>query len=178
MSHWRCDLSTAQGEPLAAATVVLAERRDTDGRSDVTMPDAPDPSTIDVIDAAPGPMGERTTVRPVVGFPPFARRDSRSLAWVRETSGRRVDHLQLAYLADHRPPRSFYWSEGPRPSATLTLSIWFHATDAELAGVGDDELLSEAFGTRADRSISEEHLRLWSRDGHLLASSVQADWYR
>jgi len=178
VSHWSGELRSPDGDVRATATTVLAVRRETDGHVDVTMPRAPDPETLPVVDAAPGPMGERTTVRPVEGFPPFGRETTRSLAWVRETSGRPVDHLQLAYLADHRAPRSFFWSDGPRPSATLTLSVWFHATDTELAAVGDDELLSEAFGTRGSQAISEEHLRLWSRDGHLLASSVQADWYR
>lgn len=175
----RCDVLDAKdGHPLASASAVLAVRRDTDGHVDAVAPPAPPPEGIDVIEAAPGPMGERTTVRPVHGFPPFAHPDTRSLAWVRETSGRPVDHLQLAYLADHRPPRSFFWSEGPRPSATLTMSVWFHATDDELDDVGDDEVLSEAFGVRGAQGTSEEHLRLWSRTGALLASSVQLCWYR
>jgi len=97
---------------------------------------------------------------------------------VRETSGPTIDHLQLALLADHRAPKSFLWSDGPRPSATLTLTAYFHATDDELTSVGDDEVLSEAFGTRGAQSTSELHLRLWSRSGALLATSVQMDWYR
>ena len=48
----------------------------------------------------------------------------------------------------------------------------------ELAAVGDDDVLSEAFGTRGADSTSEEHLRLWSRAGALLATSVQMAWYR
>jgi acyl-CoA thioesterase len=179
VGFWRCEvLDAASGSSLALASGVLAERRDTDGHVDIAAPAAPPPEGIEVVEAAPGPMGERTTVRPVVGYPPFDRPDTRSLAWVQETSGRSVDHLQLAYMADHRAPRSFSWSSGPRPSATLTMSIWFHATDDELAAVGDDHLLSEAFGTRGAQGTSEEHLRLWSRHGALLASSVQLCWYR
>ncbi len=44
--------------------------------------------------------------------------------------------------------------------------------------LGDDDLLSEAFGTRGADSTSEEHLRLWSRQGALLATSEQMAWYR
>jgi hypothetical protein len=75
-------------------------------------------------------------------------------------------------------PRSWYWNEGPRLSAALALSVYFHATAAELADVGDDDLLSEAFGTRGADSTSEEHLRLWSRQGALLATSEQMAWCR
>ena len=142
------------------------------------MPDAPDPSTLEQIHLAPGPCGERTGDRPIVGYPSHNQESTYSTSWVRETSGRTVDHLQLAFLADHRAPRSFFWSDGPRPSATLTLSVYFHATHDELAAVGDDDLLSEAFGTRGAQSTSEEHLRLWSRHGALLATSVQMGWYR
>jgi hypothetical protein len=117
-------------------------------------------------------------VRPISGLPPHNRQSTHSTSWVRETNGRKVEHLQLAFLADHRAPRSFFWSDGPRPSSTITLSVYFPATDEEPARVGDDELLSDAFGTRGALSTSEEHLRLWSRQGALLATSVQMAWYR
>ena len=160
------------------ASVVLATRRDSDGHLEITMPEAPDPATLEETYPAPGPAGTRTMMRPIVGSPPHNQASTYSSAWVRETSGRRLDHLQLAFLADHWAPRSFFWSDGPRPTATLTLSVYFHATHEELAEVGDDEVLSEAFGTRGAQSTSEEHLRLWSRHGALLATSVQMDWYR
>ena len=142
------------------------------------MPDAPDPATLEAMYPAPGSCGERTLMHPILGFPPHNQASTYSTSWVRETSGRNVDHLQLGFLADSRAPRSFFWSDGPRPSTTITLGVYFHATNEELAEVGDDDLLSEAFGTRGARSTSEEHLRLWSRQGALLASSVQMGWYR
>src|SRR5450631_1691535 len=106
---------------------------------------------------------DEAAVRPIVGAPPHDKQSTYSAGWVRETSGRAVDHLQLAFLSDHREPRSFFWSDGPRPSTTLTLSVYFHATSQELAAVGDDEILSQAFATPGAQSTSEEHLRLWSR---------------
>ena len=177
VGHWQSEV-TAGEVTLAVASAVLTERRDSDGHLEITMPDAPDPATIDVTYPAPGPCGERAGVRPIVGLPSENRESTYSTSWVRETSGRSVDHLQLALLADHRAPRSFFWNGGPRPSATLSLSVYFHATENELAAVGDDEILSEAFGTRGAQSTSEEHLRLWSRRGALLATSVQMAWYR
>jgi acyl-CoA thioesterase len=179
VSHWLSEMKS-QGDhrTLAYASVVLAERRESDGHVDVKMPDAPDPDTLGVFHPPTGPHGERTIQRPITGFPTHGRTDTHSTSWVRELSGRAVDQLQLAYLSDHRAPRSWFWSDGPRLSATLTLSVYFHATAQELAAVGDDDLLSEAFGTRGAQSTSEEHLRLWSRQGALLATSVQMAWYR
>lgn len=178
VSHWQSEVTSPDHhDTLANASVVLTGRRDSDGHVDVEMPDAPDPDALEAFHP-PGAFGERTVLRPIEGFPPYGRADTRSLAWARETSGRAVDHLQLAFLSDARPPRSFFWSDGPRPSATLTLSVYFHATEPELAEVGDDDLLSEAFGARGARSTSEEHLRLWSRQGALLSTSEQLAWYR
>ena len=179
VSFWQAEVRTPEDHAtLAIASVVLTARRETDGHLEVTMPEAPDPATLEMTFPAPGPFGERAGLRPIVGGPPRDHQSTYSTSWVRETSGRRVDHLQLAFLADHREPRSFFWSDGPRPSTTLTLSVYFHATREELAAVGDDEVLSEAFGTRGAQSTSEEHVRLWSRQGALLATSVQMDWYR
>jgi acyl-CoA thioesterase len=114
VSHWESELFSEDGsQTLASATVVLAERRDSDGITDVEMPDAPDPDTLSAINPAPGPAGERTVMCPVEGYPPFGRASTYSTAWVRETSGRPVDHVQLAFLADFRPPRSFFLERWP-----------------------------------------------------------------
>lgn len=104
--------------------------------------------------------------------------DTHSLHWLRDAHARPVDHLLLAYFADQYAPRSFFWGLGIRPSATLTMSIYFHATDAELEAVGTDFILNEAVGTRGEQSISGSQVRLWSRDGVLLATTEQLAWYR
>jgi acyl-CoA thioesterase len=177
--HWQAEfMSQDQREILAFASVELTQRRETDGHTDVLIPEVPDPDTLEAVHPAAGIVGERMLYCPMTGNPPFGRTDTRSTAWVREMSGRRVDQPQLAFLADCRAPRSFFWSDGPRLSATITLSVYFHATDAELAEVGDDYVLSEAFGIRGIQSTSEEHLRIWSRQGALLATSQQLAWYR
>ena len=100
------------------------------------------------------------------------------MAWVREMTGRQIDHLQLTFLSDAYAPRSFFWSNGPRLSATLTLSIQFHATDDEIAAIGDDYVLNEASGTRGAASTSGQQARLWSRQGALLVTTEQLHWYR
>ena len=100
------------------------------------------------------------------------------MSWVREMSGRPVDHLQLAFLADQCAPRSFFWSQGPRGSATLTMTVYFHATEGELAAVGDGYVLHEATATRGAESTADQQVRLWSRTGLLLATSDQLTWYR
>jgi acyl-CoA thioesterase len=176
LDHWRADVRTVGGEPvLATALAVLANRRDTDHHVQFTMPDAPDPETLDVIQA-PGPQGEQMLIRQIAGE--WGSGDTAGALWVRDRSGRALDHLQLAYLADQYAPRSFFWGPGLRPSATITMSISFHATDEEIAAVGAGDVLNEAIGTRGERSTSGQQARLWSRQGALLATTEQLCWYR
>jgi acyl-CoA thioesterase len=175
--HWQAEASSIEEETLAFATLVLTDRKDTDGLTQPSMPDAPDPDTLEVFHP-PGTQGERTLMRPVSGAPPFGRNNTSSVAWVKDTSGRPIDHLQLAFLSDAYAPRSFFWSEGPRLSATMTLSVYFHGSDEEIEAVGDDYLLVEAVGTRGDQSTSGQQARLWSRPGNLLATTEQLCWYR
>jgi acyl-CoA thioesterase len=101
-----------------------------------------------------------------------------SSAWVLDLTGRPPDHVQLAYLADSYAPRIFFHSDGPRASATMTLSIYFHGSPEEIAAVGDGYVLNEAVGTRASSSISGQHARLWNASGALLATTEQLCWFR
>ena len=82
VSYWQSEL-TADEVTVATASVVLTERRATDGHLDVTMPDAPDPATLGVTYPAPGPCGERAGVRPIFGLPPHGRESTYSTSWVR-----------------------------------------------------------------------------------------------
>jgi acyl-CoA thioesterase len=178
ISHWISELTSCDdGRTLAHATVVMTARRGTDGYVQATMPAAPDPDTLEEFHA-PGTQGERSLIRPIVGHPPYSRSDTRSSSWVRELTGRDVDRAQLAFLADQFAPRPFFWSDGPRLSATLTMSVYFHATDDEIAAVGDDYVLSEAIASRGESSTCGQHALLWSRSGTLLATTEQLCWYR
>lgn len=178
IEHWQTELLSEDDRMLASAAVVLSNRRESDGHTQMTMPDAPGPETLELFHPPSGRQGEQSMMRLVSGSEPFGRFDTRSTHWVRDVSGRHVDHVQLAYFADQFAPRPFYWSEGPRASATLCLSVYFHATADEIAAVGDDYIFCEATGSRGESSTSGQHARMWSRSGVLLATTEQLHWYR
>ena len=179
VQHWRATVETAgDARTVAEAGAVLTERRPSRGHVEPEMPSVPGPEEDLEPLVPPGAAGSQITSFAVSGHPPFGRLSTKSLSWVREKSGRPVDHLQLAFLSDLKPPRSFFWHEQPHPTSTLTLSVYFLATAAELSRVGDDFILTEATGTRGAESLSGERIQLWSRDGALLATSEQLCWYR
>ena len=59
----------------------------------------------------------------------------------------------------------------------MTMSVYFHATDGELAAIGDAYILNEAFATRGANATSGQ-VRMWSSKGDLLATSEQLCGYR
>ena len=58
------------------------------------------------------------------------------------------------------------------------MSVYFHAAENELQGIGDDYILNEATGTRAALSTAGQQARLWSRKGSLLATTEQLHWFK
>ena len=178
LTHVRCDLHDGDGpEILATATAVFAARRSSDGFTGPAMPAAPDPDDLPSF-APPTKFGERTQNRIFHGLPLFDRPDLLSLAWVREMSGRPIDEILLTYLADVAVPRVYNISPGPRTSSTVSFSVYFIAPPEELATVGDEWLLAELTGSRIADSVAPSLMRLWSRDGRLLATSEQLSWFR
>ena len=178
LSHWRSELyRTGSEDILASASVVLALRRPSESATDFSKPAAPPPEEL-AGSNPPGAFGQRTDTRAAYGVPPFGRQDMKSLMWVRESSGRAIDEIQLAYLSDVYAPRVFHISSGPRPSSTLTMSTYFLAAPDELGAVGDDYVLSEAEGTRIEQSLVGSRSRLWSRQGKLLATTEQLCWFK
>lgn len=178
VQHWNVEMRSDTDTVNAVARVTTATRRETDGFVALEMPDVAPPEQAGEPSQPPGPFGERMDNRPLYGYPPFGwgRPDSRS--WVRENSGRSIDVVQLALLSDAYPPRIFNFSDEPRPFATLTLSVYFHADEDQLAVLGDDYVLNNATGTQGVSGIVGQQAQLWSRDGLLLATTEQLGSYR
>lgn len=174
---WRTEIFGDDGVgPLATANVVLTNKRATTSDfTEFTRPEAPEPETLPMVHPPAG-FGQGIDMR--AWKYPFGNEDSRYANWLRERSGHPVDHVLLAFLSDAYPPRIMGRSPALKPSSTLTLSTYFFATAAELAAIGDDFILNEAVGTRAEASTIGSQLRMWSRSGALLATSEQLCWYR
>jgi acyl-CoA thioesterase len=115
--------------------------------------------------------------RTVEGFPATAGASSRSLAWVRSPRAP-LDKALLAMITDNSPSRAAYALGPSVMSTTLTLSVYLHATVAEIAEVGNDFLLVEYEGRVGGGGACDERSNYWSRGGKLLATGEQLAWYR
>jgi acyl-CoA thioesterase len=163
----------------AVSSVVLARRRDTDRAESVAMPEAAPPESLTALPSMQTPVTwiDRYDMRPVNGMLRKKSPAMRSLMWSRLKTGEVLDYPRLAAIADANFPRIFYHYDAPSPIATVTMSVHFHAHQEDLAAVGSDFVLLEASNQIARDGFFDQHVRIWSRAGVLLATSTQLVWF-
>lgn len=111
-------------------------------------------------------------------FEPPDPRSPRSVLWVQHAPARQLDALSLAALSDVFFLRIFQVRGVMVPMGTVTLTTYFHASEAELAGYGAAHLLGVADARVFHDSFSDQSCELWGPDGRLLASGTQLGWFR
>lgn len=176
---WNAAL-TAKGDqkPSNRAMGILSRRRETVSWTEGNRPDAPVPEDCD---RANLPMAWSRTVemRPTRS-PPFSKGDGRtdSLAWIRLDPARPLDAVALVALADTPTPRLFHVTGEVGMVATVSMTVYLHASAEDYAAVGTDYMLIETHAARGGRGFYDQHARIWSRDGRLLATTQQIVWYK
>ena len=178
---WEVEIRPAGSDQVGVhAIVTMARRPATPEFSFASMPAAPEPESLPSPDLPGGSQhfgAQAFERRSAEGFPPKPSADSRSLAWVRSRRGP-WDKALLGMVTDHSAPRAFYALGPSVNTTTLSLTVYLHATAAELAEIGDDYVLIECEGRVGAGGASDERSSYWRRDGKLLATSEQLAWYR
>jgi len=176
---WSARLESTDGTILGnRATAVLSRRRETVSWTEHTRPDAPEPETCQRFQL-PMPWTKTLEIRPAVN-PPFrqSKQPMQSSAWVRIDPGRSLDPAALVTLADTPAPRLFFATGKPGMLATVSMTVYVHATAEDFEAAGEDYMLIEADGARGHRGFYDQHARMWSRSGCLLATTQQIVWYK
>ena len=112
------------------------------------MPAAPDPESLpkpEMPGAATHYGAATFERRGLEGFPPTPNGSSRSLMWLRSLRGP-MDKALLGMATDNSAPRAMYALGRTIRTTTLSLTCYLHATEAELAEIGDDFILVECEG--------------------------------
>jgi acyl-CoA thioesterase len=178
LSTWRAEILVDGKDDIAAtASIVLANRRPSDRFTEPGFPDAPAPDARPMFQP-PAPFGQHLDTRYVMGAMPFNQPTTRSLSWERLIEGRTWDAAQIVYFSDVGWPRVLALGPAPRPSSTITMSVYIHATSEELAACGADYILADMIGTRIGNATAGSSAHLWSRGGTLLATTEQLCWFR
>ena len=175
---WRAVLTgRVDTSPANRAIAILARRRDTLEWTEGSSPDVPPPEDCHTIDL-PMAWNRVIEIKPTMDFPMSMDVATHFSSWVRFTPGRALDSVALVALADTPMPRLFQVIGRQESVATVSMTVYLHATSADYAAVGDDYLLVDTRGARGGRGFYDQHATIWSRDGRLLVTTQQIVWYR
>jgi acyl-CoA thioesterase len=186
--HWTVQITQAgpSGAPnmTTTATVVTAARRDTWGESDMPMPEAPRPETVDRMSIGPSGVAwiNQYEMRPFSGGIPAKWDDrlshSETRIWLRDAQPRPLDFASLAAMSDMFYPRVWLRRAKHVPAGTVSITTYFHVGPAQLAEVGTGYLLGRAAGQQFFNGFFDQTAHLWSEKGVLLATSNQIVYYK
>jgi len=175
-----------QGDAIVAtASVVLALRRDTWSHQVARMPEVPPPDAVPPMptDGRP-PWLQRYEFRFVSGeWRPQATtyatlRSAHSTLWVADSPRRPLDWLSLAALCDVFFVRAFHVRGTLVPAGTVTMTVHFHASAAEIAAQGPSPVLGTVDAHTFTRNFGDQIAQIWSSQGRLLATTTQMTWFK
>jgi acyl-CoA thioesterase len=180
--HWILEM--LQGaDVVATATVLTAVRRPTWGGHESPMPEAPRPHDVPRTQRLGVAWLERYDMRFLLGKIPRdwdggGAEDSLSRLWVRDEPQRPLDFPALAALCDVFFPRIWLRRARQTPLGTVSMTVYFHATAAELEETGSGYLLAQARGQGFGSGYFDHSGQLWNESGDLLATTHQVMYYK
>jgi acyl-CoA thioesterase len=185
--HWlvvigQTDAAGAEAAMLSA-TVLTAKRRATWSGSDVIKPHLPAPESVDRASMElRSAWIQRYDLRIFAGDLPRtwdgAEAASLTQAWVRDDPARALDWCSLAAMADVFYPRIWLRRARATPAGTVSMTVYFHASAAELAAAGSGYLLAQARGQRFAHGFFDQTAQLWNEAGDLLVTSHQLVYFK
>lgn len=165
-------------EVLFAADLVFSEAGDEALDYTAPFPKVPAPADCDLLPTSPGPRWlANYEQRLAIGRPFSAQERPRSVAWVRDASGRSWDEKAILALSDTPMPRTFFLDPAPRFSATVSYGFHLMCTREDIEELGAGFLLIETDAARVARGRFTQDVRIWSTEGKLLATSNQLAFY-
>ena len=81
-------------------------------------------------------------------------------------------------MADVFFPRVWRRRAVMTPVGTVSMTVYFHASRAELAATGEGYLLGQARSQSFFNGFFDQSAELWNEAGHLLATTHQIVYYK
>ena len=180
--HWIVTM-TQCGEVVATATALTASRRETWGAAEVRMPDVPRPGDVPLPAIRPSvEWVNRYELRFIEGFPSEWNGSdsgtSLTRLWVRDHPPRPLDFASLTSMSDIFFPRIWLRRASFVPLGTVSMTIYFHATEQQLRQTGAGYLLGQARGQGFGAGYFDHSAQLWNEAGTLLATTTQVVYFK
>ena len=185
--HWLISLMqiNAAGieETVITATALTAVRRNTWHANDMPMPGVPGPAILNRTRVnAPMEWLNRYDMRFVRGEIPQVMNgcgtDSLSQLWVRDDPPRLLDAAGLAAMSDVFYPRVYLRRATRVPAGTVSMTVYFHASTAEMAENVSGYLFAQGQAQAFRHGFFDQTAQLWSESGLLVATSHQLVYYK
>jgi acyl-CoA thioesterase len=177
-SFWTAEMR--QGEDaIIQAMVTAAPRRAADSFEALFPPEARLPEDLEPVIGDGAPIWiKRLELRIDSGMPFRDVGGTATVGWIRDADERPLDYRSLLLFADTPFPRTMIKYAELRMTATVTLSVYFHASTEEIAAVGSDFVMIDVDARRSSGGFFDQRVHIWSRSGVLLATSEQMVWMR
>ena len=187
--HWTFALSqidnkTGKSAVVITGTAMTAVKRNTWEASDMPMPQVLGPNGLNHAHfPIPMPWLLRYDMRFTAGAVPqnwdASHADSSlSQLWIRDEPPRPLDFASLAAMSDMFYPRIWLRRATPVPAGTVSMTIYFHASQSQLTECGDGYLLGQAQAQGYRHGFFDHSGHLWSAGGLLLATTHQLVYYK
>jgi acyl-CoA thioesterase len=181
--HWIVEL-LQDGQTVLTATAVTAKRRDTWSLNEAVMPAVPAPLQVaPLVRSAPMAWVNRYELRYITGAFPLTwdgqdTGSSLSRLWVRDAEPRALDFCSLTAQADVFFPR-VYVRRGKRvPIGTVSMTVYYHADQGQIARTGTGFLLGQAQAQAFRNGFFDHTAQMWNEAGELLVTSHQVVYYK
>ena len=191
--HWVIEVvqpDNAGGlQTVLTGSAVTAIRRETWSGNDMTMPPVPTPPDVPrQLVKVPIEWINRYELRVVSGKMPrqfdgsspqeAPETASRTQLWMRDDPPRVMDFCSLAAFADVFYPRVYLRRATRVPVGTVSMTVYFHASAADLQKCGEGYLFGQARGQVFHNGFFDQSAQLWSESGTLLVTSLQIVYYK
>ena len=181
--HWVIEIQQ-QGEAVLTGTAFFALRRDTWSADEHAMPAVAPPAEVaQARGMARVEWVKAYEMRFVEGAIPteWDGKDqgiSRTRLWLRDAPPRPLDFASLTALSDVFFPR--VWRRRPMlvPIGTVSMTVYFHADQAQLRATGSGYLLGQAQAQAFRNGYFDQTAQLWNEAGELLVTTHQVVYYK
>jgi len=180
--HWIVEVRQGD-ETVLTATAVTALRRDTWSVCEVPMPEVARAQDVPAGELGRVEWPRRYEMRFVAGMLPIAwdgaeSKDSRTLMWVRDNPPRPLDFASPTALSDVFFPRIWLRRASFVPIGTMSMTVYFHADQAQLQATGTGFLLAQAQAQAFHSGYFDQTAQLWNEAGELLVTTHQVVYYK
>lgn len=182
--HWQVEMVQGERGVATTASVVTGPSRETWRHAPATAPVVPPAEGLAPMDLTGRTGWTRAyDMRFVEGEPAWAGRHetprpARAVLWMRDAPARPLDYPALAALSDAFFIKILQVRGDVPPVATVSLSTYFLADEAEIDRQGDRHLLGVCDGRAFRHGFNDQAGELWSDTGELLAVTSQVVWFK